>query len=406
MKTATTEINRKLLIAYCILLLSFIPLFTDVSVKAQGTVMALAPSSYTAQKIGEEFSINITIANVQDLWSWKVGLAWDPNVLSLVSEPVEGPFLKSVGLTLFVAEPVENGAIRETLENSLPYSNIGASGSGVLATLVFRIDKESYLSPITLDNSVLLAPSTGGTHSSIDHQVNNATVTLGAEGIRAIAGGDQTVNESEPVTLNASRTLSSEQNLTFTWTFVDRKPVTLKGIVVTYVFSIPGVYPVNLTVTDQEGRTSTDSINITVRDITPPVAVITLENISPSQKIEVGQSILFNGTRSYDPKNGTITEYLWNFGDGMNNSGPSLSHTYASPGTYNVNLTVIEDNAYADISNSTVVMITVVRANHPLSPFSYVGGLLIAVTAMVFIALPFWIGRIRRKKATNWKTNA
>jgi hypothetical protein len=403
MKTATTKINGKL-IACCsacaIILFSFIPLFTVACVKAQGTttIVALAPSSYTAQKIGEEFAVNITVTNVQSLWSWNVGLTWDPNVLSLVSQPIEGSFLKKAGLTIFIAEPTKNGEIRETLQCYLYSNNIGASGSGILASLVFRIDKESYQSPITLDNSVLLAPSTGEIHSSIDHQVDNATVTLGAHGFRAIAGGDQTVNQSEPVTLNASGTLSSEQNLTFTWTFVDRKPVTLNGIVVSYVFNIPGVYPVKLTVTDLEGRTSTDPINITVRDITPPVAVITLENVSPNQKIEVGQPVLFNGTRSYDPKNGTITEYFWNFGDGMNDTDPSISHTYGSPGTYNVNLTVTEDNAYADISNSITTTIVVVKANHPLSLFSYVGVLLIILTTIVFITLPFWVGRVRRRK--------
>jgi PKD repeat protein len=399
MKKTKTKINRGLLLAFYVISLSLLPLFTVASVKGQGTILALAPSSYTAQKIGEEFSINITITNVLSLWSWKVALAWDPNVLSLVSQPFEGSFLINAGQTLFMAEPTKNGAIRETLQCQL-YSNIGVSGNGVLATLVFRIDKESYLSPITLDNSVLLAPSTGGTHSSIDHQVYNATVTLGAEGIRAIAGGDQTVNESEPVTLNASRTLSTEQNLTFTWTFVDRKPVTLKGIVVRYTFNIPGIYPVNLTVSDLEGRASTDSINITVRDITLPIAVIKLENLSPNQEIEVGQSILFDGTSSYDPKNGTITEYIWNFGDGITDDLDSrVSHAYSSSGTYNVNLTVIEDNAYGDNSNSTTVTITVVKI--PFSLFSYVGALLIVVTAMVFIALPFWIGRARYRKAMN-----
>jgi len=398
MKTTIRGINRILPIICCIISFSLMSLFFVVSVKAQGTILALTPTSYTAQEIGEEFPINITISNVQNLWSWTAGLTWDPNDLSLVGQPAEGPFLKNVGQTLFVAEPTKNGAIRETLQCQL-YTEAGANGNGTLATLTFRINNETFLSPITLSNEILFGPLTGGVHPSIEHEVENATVTLGTQGIRAIAGGDQTVNQGTSVTLNASRTMSQgEQNLTYAWTFFDRKPVTLEGIIVTYVFNTPGVYPVNLTVSDPEGRTSTDSITITVRDITPPVAIITLGGLSSNHETEVGQPILFNGTLSHDPENGTITSYVWSLGNGMTYFDSSFSYAYAQPGTYNVSLTVTEEWGN---NNTSTVSITVLKANHPLSLFSDVGGLLIVITVMVLIALPFWIDRAKHRKTTN-----
>jgi hypothetical protein len=393
-----TNKRKTLIIAFVVTYVFSVIVYAG-SVKGDGTVIALNPSSYTAQKIGEEFTINITIANVQDLWSWKVRITWERSVLSLVSGPSEGPFLKSIGATLFLSTPPKNGSINE-IDCTL-MSDTGANGSGTLATMVFRINNEAFLSPITLDNEVLLAPLTGGTHPNINHQVQSATVTLGTQGgIRADAGGNQSVNEGTPVTFNASRTLSQEpeQNLTFTWTFTDRGPVKLTGMVVTYTFTIPGVYSVNLTVSDPEGRTSTDSIKIKVRDITPPVAVITLEGLSPNQQIEVGQPILFSGTRSYDPKNGTIISYTWNLGNGITRFVSSFSYAYSHPGTYNVSLTVTE---VWGLNNTAVVTITVVKANHPLSLFSDTGGILIAVTAMVLIALPFWIDRALHRKAMN-----
>ena len=390
-----TSISRRVLIAYCVISLSLIPLFTIAPVKAQSTVIGLTPFSYTAQSIGEEFSMNITITNVQDLYAWNVKITWEPGVLSLVSGPSEGPFLANVGDTEFFSSSPKNGSIDEISCTLL--SNIGASGNGTLATLVFRINEETLLSPITLSNDVLLASSTGASHPKIDHQVQGATVTLGT-GIRADAGGDQTVDEDNPVTLNASKTLPPGQNLTFTWAFTVRgKKVELTGMVVTYTFTHPGVYPVNLTVRDSEGRMSTDSIKVTVRDITLPVAVITIENLSLTQKIKVGQSILFSGTRSYDPKNGTIISYAWNYGDGWTDSGPSVLHVYANVGTYNVSLTVTEDGGN---NNTAVITITVVKDNNPLSLFSDIGGILVAITAVTLIALPFWVDRARHRKAT------
>jgi len=50
----------------------------------------------------------------------------------------------------------------------------------------------------------------------------------------------------------------------------------------------------------------------------------------------VGTPITFNGTAS----SGSITAYLWSFGDGFTGQGSMTSHAYAAAGTYPVTLTV------------------------------------------------------------------
>jgi len=50
----------------------------------------------------------------------------------------------------------------------------------------------------------------------------------------------------------------------------------------------------------------------------------------------VGTPITFNGTAS----SGSITAYLWSFGDGFTGQGSTISHAYAAAGTYPVTLTV------------------------------------------------------------------
>jgi len=50
----------------------------------------------------------------------------------------------------------------------------------------------------------------------------------------------------------------------------------------------------------------------------------------------VGTPITFNGTAS----SGSITAYLWSFGDGFTGQGSMISHAYAAAGTYPVTLTV------------------------------------------------------------------
>jgi subtilisin family serine protease len=53
----------------------------------------------------------------------------------------------------------------------------------------------------------------------------------------------------------------------------------------------------------------------------------------------------FDGSASNDPDGGAIANYAWTFGDDGSASGASAnaSHTYSSPGTYNVTLTVTDN---------------------------------------------------------------
>jgi PKD repeat protein len=393
--------NGRLLVAYCIIFILTMMISNVAVAQTQQAVMALSPSSYTAQNLGEEFSINITAIDVQNLYSWKANVSWDPVVLNLFGKPSEGPFLQSAGTTLFDSNlPLPEGSLlngtAEIEDTLVTFSNTGVSGSGVLATLTFTINKRSVKSPIALDDTHFQDPSS----TEIDHQVQNASVTLNTgAGPVANAGGDQIVNEDTQVILNASETYTEGQNLTFTWAFTDGKQVNLNGMIATHVFDMPGVYPVNLTVTDAEGRTSSDSIKITVRDVTPPVAKITLENILPNQTIEAGQQIVFSGSSSYDPKNGTIISYSWDLvgasvQDPAELIAPTVTCEYPQAGTYVVNLTVTEDGGNI---NMTTFAITIRRASNPLG--STIVAILVAVTAIVLVGSPAWL--VRRRKHRN-----
>jgi C1A family cysteine protease/PKD repeat protein len=60
-----------------------------------------------------------------------------------------------------------------------------------------------------------------------------------------------------------------------------------------------------------------------------------------------GLSCTFDGSASYDP-DGTLTAYVWDFGDEGTGSGMTASHTYDSAGTYNVVLTVTDNEDATD----------------------------------------------------------
>jgi parallel beta-helix repeat protein len=67
-------------------------------------------------------------------------------------------------------------------------------------------------------------------------------------------------------------------------------------------------------------------------------------------------TVNFNASSSYDP-DGNITTWIWDFGDGVVEvAGEMITHYYLLSGTYNVTLTVIDDDG---AENSTTQEITV-----------------------------------------------
>ena len=56
-----------------------------------------------------------------------------------------------------------------------------------------------------------------------------------------------------------------------------------------------------------------------------------------------GLTATMDASGSTDP-DGVVTSYLWSFGDDQTGTGPTPSHTYATAGTYDVTLTVTDDD--------------------------------------------------------------
>jgi PKD repeat protein len=137
----------------------------------------------------------------------------------------------------------------------------------------------------------------------------------------------------------------------WSWAFGDGATAT--GSTATHAYATAGTYTVTLTVTDDKGATATATRDVVATD--PP-------NRAPSAAITVSGSALTvntDGRASSDP-DGTIASWAWTFGDGGTATGSQASHTYATPGTYTVTLTVT-DNGGA--TGSTTREVTVAPAS-------------------------------------------
>jgi DNA/RNA endonuclease G (NUC1) len=80
----------------------------------------------------------------------------------------------------------------------------------------------------------------------------------------------------------------------------------------------------------------------------PPIAAITAPGVSNE-----GDSVPFSATGSLDP-NGSVVSYAWDFGDGSTAEGISASHTFAQDGSFQVRLTVTDNDGLTDSEVFTI----------------------------------------------------
>jgi len=129
---------------------------------------------------------------------------------------------------------------------------------------------------------------------------------------------------------------------------------------------------------------------VSVESKSPPVVDFTY---TPSEPY-VDQDVTFDASACYDPDNGTIVLYIWNFGDGhvQNTTEPSITHKYSKKGEYRVHLTVIDNDG---LSNDKAKLITVKEKTEPVSIPQWL--LIVIVVVIVLIILIAVIMRLRRK---------
>ena len=190
-----------------------------------------------------------------------------------------------------------------------------------------------------------------------DHPCNfglaTRMVTVNAPPV-AEAGSDQTSIIGSPVQLNGRASYDVDGAIkSYVWDMGDG--TTIEGPNVTHAFQSSGVFTATLSVTDDSGvanQTTTDSVTIRVNAPPVPAAIV------PDEPVAVGEAVSLDGTGSLD-EDGAIISYLWDFGDGAMGEGDMVEYAWASPGVYDVTLTVMDNSATASAIQSITLPVVV-----------------------------------------------
>ena len=189
----------------------------------------------------------------------------------------------------------------------------------------------------------------------------------GGGGPVADAGGPYTGNEGSAIPLDGSH--STGTGLSYAWSVADvtagDSTGNAGGAACTFdnaTSATPnltcndgsegGVFVVTLTVTDAGSNTSSDNANVTVNNVNPVVAASNTWTVTPSNCSvmvtagfkDAGLNDTHTATINWGdlttPTAGTVTEET----DPTIGGSVSGSHTYAGPGTYNITVTVTDED--------------------------------------------------------------
>jgi len=175
------------------------------------------------------------------------------------------------------------------------------------------------------------------------------------------AGEDRTVDQNTTVILDGTRSRDNVAIDSWTWNFeYSRLPKEIPGQDIRFIFDIPGIYAVTLTVEDRAGNVNTTTVIIKVKDTDYPEA-----RTHGDMEGRLDEAVTLNGSRSRDNVgivNWTWTVHLDGSGSTFELYGEELKYVFDEPGDHKVTLTVSD----ADGNIATSDEFTVHVPNTPL----------------------------------------
>jgi agmatine/peptidylarginine deiminase len=177
----------------------------------------------------------------------------------------------------------------------------------------------------------------------------------------AEAGPDQLVPQGTVVYFDASGSSDNVAATEYRWDLTDGSSKTLYGPSPFHTFADVGVYPVTLTVWDAKGNSDTDLMNVTVYDITLPVAYA-----GQDREVDRGEWVELNGSGSTD--NVAVVNHTWSLDDGgpVEFYGASSGYAFTDAGEYEDSLIVTVRDITPPVADAGDDMVVDQNANFTL----------------------------------------
>jgi len=321
-----------------------------------GTPKVYVDPPISTAALDETFNVSIAVTGItveESLYGWEFTLSFDPSVLEVASHnethqipgtvpPIyynvtvyhvyEGPFLETAGEATFYYE-IDNatGTVNAYGMIKFPFPSQGAVGSGVLATIGFRVKAEGATLlqfEYTELYTVILNTISPIYHTALDGffeyplKVHDIAVTNVTPSPASVPLGE---NVSISVTVKNEGTATETFDVTVlydptdieTKTVTDLAPENSETLSFTWNTSgvTPGAFTIKVEVPPVSGETDT-SDNTATTDVTVLFHDIAITSVTVSHiQVKVGDSVTINVTVANEgdfPETLTVTAYYFN----------------------------------------------------------------------------------------------
>ncbi len=137
---------------------------------------------------------------------------------------------------------------------------------------------------------------------------------------------------------------NSDSVMSYQWNFGDGNTSTLRNPI--HIYTNPGIYNIILTVFNSKGCKKDTTIQLKINSL--PIASFYTDTVC------IGYQRLF--TNNSIAQGGTITNYLWSFGDNTTSILQNPVHLYSGTGTYAVNLSIKDINGCKDDTTKNIYL--------------------------------------------------
>ena len=244
---------------------------------------------------------------------------------------------------------------------SLTFSAVATDPAGANDPLTYTWDFSDG-SGVSIGQSVSYIYADDGTYTvtvtvrddegGVSSQTTTVTVSNVAPTIANLSG-DTSGDEGASLTFSVDATDPAGANdpLTYTWDFDDGSG-TGAGQSVSHIYGDDGTYIVTVTVSDDEGGTTSQPTTVTVSNAVP-----TNTSLSGDTSGDEGGNFNFSADATDPAGANDPLAYTWNFGDGSEaGAGQSVNHVYAENGTFTATVIVSDDDGGETSQTATVTV--------------------------------------------------
>ncbi|RLE28770.1 hypothetical protein DRJ54_05925 [Candidatus Acetothermia bacterium] len=283
------------------------------------------------------------------------------------------PSSPSVGSTVTFQVTVRNQGTAAAGAFAVSFAGQARSVSSLAAGASRTLTFSAVLSGSPQTFTAVADPYSQVTESDETNNTRQVTVT-GQEALSAEAGGPYSGTAGQPITFDGRA--SQGPIVSYTWDFGDGS--TGSGAVVTHVYATPGTYTVTLTVRAGDGRTASDTAQVTVSAAPQPDLVIQNITYSPSSPT-VGSTVTFQATvrnqggapagafyLRLEGASGHRNSYISGLGAGASHTVTLSLPLSTSPETFTATADYYGQVAESDEANNTR-QVTITAAAPPLT---------------------------------------